>query len=576
MSIDEFLRIYPLRAPNLMWFLGAGASAAAGIPTANALIWEFKRALFCAAQKISLKTCDNLSNPVVQRRLDSYFEDLGTFPPSGSPEEYAAYFEATYPDARDRRTKLETFISGARPSYGHLILATLTKMRKARVLWTVNFDRLIEDAVAQISGTTSSFVVSSLENPQLALEAINEGRWLVIGKLHGDFQSHRLKNTSQELRFQDAELRRGLLEALRRFGLIVIGYSGRDDSVMSTLHEAIDSGHGYPAGLFWLTRDASSTLPAVKSLLSKATQHDIQAQLLEIETFDEFLGDILKQLTDVPVDLKEMLDRRAARLTDIPVEPPGQNWPIIRTNALPLTNWPTTCRRIVCAIEGTKQVREAVITQGARAIAARAPTGVIAFGSDAELKKTFSSFRIEEFDCHAIEPKRLRFESAELGLLRDAFALALETSGPFQVKRRHSSHLLISDFSRLPSPDVAVLKQCTESLSGTISNTTLEWSEALRFTLDHYFGRLWLLLEPIICFNEPRTEEERHLAADFVRDRLAARYNRQWNSILEAWISIIIGNRDERQLSAFQINDGIDASFTVSKVTGFSRRGSPA
>jgi NAD-dependent SIR2 family protein deacetylase len=576
MTIEEFLRIYPLRAANLMWFLGAGASASGGVPTANSLVWDFKRTLFCAAQKISPKTCDNLSNPLVQRRLDSYFQDLGIFPASGSPEEYASYFEATYADPSDRRTKLEAFISGARPSFGHIALAALMKMQKARVVWTVNFDRLIEDAAVQILGTTSSFVVSTLDNPQIALRAINEARWPVIGKMHGDFQSHRLKNTSQELRLQDAELRRGLLESLRRFGLIVVGYSGRDDSIMSTLHEAINNGQGYPGGLFWVARADSPTLPAVTTLLSKAIEHGIQAYLLEIETFDELLGDILKQLTDIPADLQAVLDGRAARLTDIPVEQPGQNWPIIRMNALPLTNWPTTCRRIVCAIGGTKQVREAVTNQHARAIAARAAAGVIAFGSDGELKKAFNPFHIEEFDCHAIEPRRLRFESAELGLLRDAFALAVEASGPFQVKRSRSSDLLIADFSRLSDGDVAVLTQYAGSLTGTISETTLKWREALRLKLDYHLGRLWLLLEPTIYIDELSNKEERYVAADFVRERLAARYNRQWNSVLEAWIAIIIGNRDEHQLSAFAISDGIDASFTVAKVTGFSRKGTHA
>ena len=36
MELDEFLRIYPVRALQIMWFLGAGASASACIPTA----WE--------------------------------------------------------------------------------------------------------------------------------------------------------------------------------------------------------------------------------------------------------------------------------------------------------------------------------------------------------------------------------------------------------------------------------------------------------------------------------------------------------------------------------------------------------
>jgi hypothetical protein len=49
MKLDEFLRLHALRAPNVAWLLGAGASAAAGIPTAFDMIWDFKRTLFCAA-----------------------------------------------------------------------------------------------------------------------------------------------------------------------------------------------------------------------------------------------------------------------------------------------------------------------------------------------------------------------------------------------------------------------------------------------------------------------------------------------------------------------------------------------
>src|SRR2546423_1609493 len=35
MKLSEFLRIYPIRAKNLMWFLGADASSGARVPTAT-------------------------------------------------------------------------------------------------------------------------------------------------------------------------------------------------------------------------------------------------------------------------------------------------------------------------------------------------------------------------------------------------------------------------------------------------------------------------------------------------------------------------------------------------------------
>jgi hypothetical protein len=45
LDVPSFVRAYHIRAPQILWFLGAGASAAAKIPTAGAMIWDFKRRL---------------------------------------------------------------------------------------------------------------------------------------------------------------------------------------------------------------------------------------------------------------------------------------------------------------------------------------------------------------------------------------------------------------------------------------------------------------------------------------------------------------------------------------------------
>jgi len=41
-----------------MWLLGAGASAAAGIPMAWDMIWEFKQQLYVSQRRVSPKTAD--------------------------------------------------------------------------------------------------------------------------------------------------------------------------------------------------------------------------------------------------------------------------------------------------------------------------------------------------------------------------------------------------------------------------------------------------------------------------------------------------------------------------------------
>jgi len=342
-----------------MWMLGAGTSSASGIPTAYHLIWQFKRRLYCAAERVSLKSCEDLSSPSTQARLQRYFDRLGRYPKPDSPEEYAAYFEAAYPDSGDRRTIIEQYVRDATPSFGHTVLAALLSIGKARIVWTTNFDKVVEDASIKALGSTGRLVMASLDNAQVALQAINAGRWPIVGKLHGDFQSRRLKNTSDELRSQDAELRRALVDSCRRFGLVVVGYSGRDESVMRALTEALDSGHGFPAGLFWFHRPDSPVLPPVQELIANAQKLSIQAELIEAYTFDELMGDIVKQLDDLPQHLFARLDQERARVTDVPIGTPGTSWPVIRTNALPVPKWPNLCRMVNCTIGGTREVREA-------------------------------------------------------------------------------------------------------------------------------------------------------------------------------------------------------------------------
>lgn len=69
---------------------------------------------------------------------------------------------------------------------------------------------------------------------QMAEQAFQGSRWPLEVKLHGDFRSRRLKNTPDELRKQDERLLRVLIDSCHTSGLIVVGYSGRDDSIAVT------------------------------------------------------------------------------------------------------------------------------------------------------------------------------------------------------------------------------------------------------------------------------------------------------------------------------------------------------
>ena len=573
MILSEFLRLYPMRAPNIMWFLGAGASASAGIPTAYNMIWDFKRSLYCSTQRVPLSACSDISNPLVRSRIQHYFDSMGSAPKEDDPEEYSYYFEEAYPHEADRRKYIDQLVSKASPSFGHLSLAALLKMDRARVIWTTNFDRMVEDASVTAFGNSGRLVTATIDAPNLASEAFQEGRWPLQVKLHGDYHSRRLKNTTTELRAQEADLRQLLLTACRSMGLAVVGYSGRDSSVVEPLQEAVTSGRGFPAGLFWFHRPDSPCLPAVRSLIESAAFRGIDAHLVEVETFDELLGDILSLVPNIPSEVQQFIENRPRRLSTAPLPTEVGSWPILRTNAFPLISAPNVCRRIVCDIGGTAEVRQAISKAGVAVIAARRSVGVIAFGDDAAIRTAFQPFNISEFSVHSIEQRRLQYDSAELGLLYDALCAAVARCRPVLLHRRGRRVMIAADPSRLSDTRYSKLRAAVSTISGTVPGTELGWSEAARIRLESRFGRLWILVLPTIRVEDFEDSSLADTVKEFIRARLAGRYNATWNSVLDGWTDLLLGGSQPCELRAFGTGNGLDAVFQVGPTTGFSWRG---
>jgi hypothetical protein len=347
-----------------MWLLGAGASASSRIPTAGDMIWDFKITLYCAAHKLSLRSIPDIANTAIRTKIQQYFDSTDSFPPAGSDEEYTAYFEALHRTEADRRKYIDQMAASAVPSYGHVALATLMAMDKIRITWTTNFDRVVEDSTSRIFGTSSRLVVSTLDTPNLASEAVQENRWPLLVKLHGDLQSRQLKNTNPELQSQDAKLRETLTDTCQRFGLVIIGYSGRDHSVMECLESALKSKQSFPHGIFWIHRSDAVVSDRVQAFIEKAISLGIDAHLVSAETFDEVVADLINLLPDIPADLAEKLDAHAPRFSSAPLKQKNGEYPLIRLNAIPLLESPTTCRRIVCNIGGYRDIREAIVLSG--------------------------------------------------------------------------------------------------------------------------------------------------------------------------------------------------------------------
>ena len=568
-ALDDFARRFPLRAKQLMWLLGAGASASAGIPTAMDMVWEFKQALYVSQQKVSRKTVADLSNPTVRTKLQTHINSLQNIPESGAADEYAALFERVYPSEADRSTYIKAKIAGAKPSYGHLALATLMRALFVRIVWTTNFDPLLADACAKVFETTGSLTAVDLDNSHLAVEVLNNERWPVEIKLHGDFRSRRLKNTSDELRQQDEILRARLIHSCRQFGLVVVGYSGRDDSVMDEIDRAARLDGSFPSGLFWLHRGDTPPLPRVCELLNEACENGVEAALVPVDNFDETLRDLVRLFENIDTtELDNFAEERrwwssAPRLSGKSV------WPVVRLNALPITHVPTVCTRVVCDIGGIAAVRAAIKEAGTNIIATRTRAGVLAFGSDDDVKNAFQTYDIRDFDVHTLETKRHRYDSIERGLLREALTAAIVREGRLEIIGHRRSTDLLAPAN--PEADIwQPLRQLIGSITGKVDNhQLLNWREGISVRLDWAADRLWLLMEPRVVFDE-MTDDNKIAAADFARKRTVKRYNKELNTLIHFWTQHLAG--DEGELCALGIADGIDAVFRLSLPTAFSWR----
>jgi hypothetical protein len=300
----------------------------------------------------------------------------------------------------------------------------------------------------------------------------------------------------------------------------------------------------------------------------------IEAAAIELETFDELMGDLLHLEPALPDDVAEKLEQaRPSRVSDGPIPSMSGTFPVLRMNAFPVVEWPSTCRLVVCRIGGTREVREVVAEANAALIVARRATGVIAFGSDAEVRRTFGNNEISELDLHVIDGRRLRYESAEHGLLYEAFAHALERELPLIGDRRGRSHRLVVDPQRADDPRFQSLRGAARVITGTVAGTGFKWCEAVEVRLEYRLDRLWLLLDPTIAVLRPADEPLPEEAKEFIRERQATRYNRQANDLLDAWRDLLFGDEQEVAFRAFGVSDGVDATFTVGRVTGFSYRG---
>ena len=503
-ALDDFIRRFARRESRLMWFLGAGASASAGLPTAFDMIWRFKRDLYMSQSGGRQPAQVDLSQPAVRHRINAHIASLEGLPSPGDEDEYGALFERAYPSEQDRQSLIHSQLAGGKPSYGHIALAALMRKGLARVIWTTNFDTLVADACAKVYDGTGALTTATLDAPDVAADAIQRERWPLEVKLHGDFRSRRLKNTGDELRRQDTQLRELLQSSCQPVWPSCGGlqWSRRIDHADP---QASHQGHEVPFRADSSGFGVRMIRPSIRSETSFAGPGDAgaEAALVTIHSFDETLRDVARFVQVDEAVLRAHAPQRE-RWTSVPrlAKSGAPAWPVVRFNALPVVNAPTNARLVVCDVGGTREVRDAVVKAGVDVVAVRSQRGVLAFGSDADVKQAFGPFSIAEFDLHPLEPWR----SAERGLLNDAAIRAVTSHRGLTSREANGQWLFPKDPQRsyVGRPAMTLLVK----VEGQVGNRAdVRWHEGIRVRLGFASGRHWLLFDPCIVF-ESAIEEK--------------------------------------------------------------------
>lgn len=580
----EFTAIFCQRPQNFAWFLGAGTSRSAGLPTATDIIWDMKRRHYCREENQDVSRQD-IQSDAVKERIQTYMDAHG-FPELWADEEYTTYFEKIFGDDKERqRQYMSAMLAEDKValSVGNRVLGALLASEMCRIVFTTNFDSVVEKSVAEVAGQSLS--AFHIEGSYAANNALNNEEFPIYCKLHGDFRYDSIKNLSADLEKQNQELSDCLVNAANRFGFVVAGYSGRDESVMVLFRQALEASNPFPHGLYWTALKGGAVHPAVTGLLEAARKRGVTAELVEIETFDALMLRLWRNIESKSREMDAKVRKAHLSEVNIPLPPSGKQQPLLRLNALPILDMPTECLSLSFKqpVEWD-EVRRVANASEKTLILTKSDT-VWCWGKEDDVRRGFAG-SVETIRSRALpddirNPANLHLK----GFIEEALGYALARERPLLVRARHGSVFLIADQYADDVGGLDPLFQLVGKTSGKVPDVftvptpdkpkseQVEWAEALRISVDQKGGRLWLVIDPEIWIWPPRARAD---ARDFLDKRRSDRMNDKFNALLDAWVRLLF-DTDERnsEITVTPFSDGNEIEnprFRLSNRTAFSRR----
>lgn len=584
MEQSEFTQRFVARPQAFAWFLGAGASRSAGLPTATDILWDMKRRFYCREENQDIDRQD-LQSDAIQHRIQSFMESRG-FPKMWEDGEYERYFELIFGEDREKqRAYLRGILAQdkATLSIGNRVLGAFIASKLASIIFTTNFDEVVEHSVAEVGGQAIS--AFHLEGSHNILSAFKQEEFPIYCKLHGDFRYESLKNLADDLKAQNQDLAACLRNACNRFGLIVCGYSGRDKSVMDMLHAVLETTNPYPHGIYWTLLKGSSPAPSVEAFIAAARKKNVDAHLVFVETYDALMLRLWRNTPNKDVELDHKVRGSALTPVSVPVPATGHGNPIVRLNALPLIALPKKCQKLETKRSLTWEDIQEIRTRSGGAVILTKTDTVLCWGSSNDIKSAVGADFLGLSEVDVPQDLNLPTSLQIKGFMEEAVVAALARGKPLIRRTNRTSSFVIAAPQDDRTSNLTPITNITGRSSGIIAGLIappdefhpeaerVSWAESARVSVEQKNGRHWVVIEPDVWIWPTRA---RRLATDFLGERRKDRLNAKYNALLDAWIKVVLGTAERNTVSTVSPfssgNSTENPRFEIGSRSAFTRR----
>jgi hypothetical protein len=260
-------------------FVGAGFSKDAGIKSGWDILIETLRPIYYSENNITQESESDYKD------IENWYMNHETYSKLG----YSDILEIMKKGDIERREYLKQFFENEQPGEAHRQLAQMVAQKLVRFIFTTNFDDLIEKAVDELGVKYDVIYSDDVLSHSRSWDKIDSCR---IYKLHGDYKAGKVRNTYKELESLDPKIAEDFQYIIDRHGLIVIGYSGRDEGVMK--HFIDRKPDAYPFYWQYLQHPAQNSEYRYYYKLKDKYEKEYEREIIYIQ--NSSASDFLRQL----------------------------------------------------------------------------------------------------------------------------------------------------------------------------------------------------------------------------------------------------------------------------------------